>query len=219
MNNQRAFTLAEVLITLGVIGVVAAITLPTVIAKYQKAQTVSKLKKVYSAILQAYENSKVENGEYKEWELSSSTNPKEYVMKYWAPYFKLLKICDTYQECGYEITRPWKQIDGITTAAEDVTGTKARHAIILTDGTVLSFRIPPSDINNGNGTAKVNIDINGAKKPNKHSRDYFIMEITSDGKLRPFSSGENNCVANGNGNECLKKIVNDGWQISDDYPW
>ena len=44
---QVGFTLAEVLITLGIIGVVAAMTIPNLIAKYQKEQTVVKLKKHY----------------------------------------------------------------------------------------------------------------------------------------------------------------------------
>ena len=46
----KAFTLAEVLITLGVIGVVAAMTMPTVIKKYQEQVTVNKVKKIYSTL-------------------------------------------------------------------------------------------------------------------------------------------------------------------------
>ena len=49
---KKAFTLAEVLITLGIIGVVAAITIPGLITKYQKLATVVKLKKVYSQLNQ-----------------------------------------------------------------------------------------------------------------------------------------------------------------------
>lgn len=45
LKSKRAFTLAEVLITLGIIGVVAALTLPSVITNYQKKQTVEQLKK------------------------------------------------------------------------------------------------------------------------------------------------------------------------------
>ena len=41
---KLAFTLAEVLITLGIIGIVAAMTIPTLLAKYQEKQTVTKLK-------------------------------------------------------------------------------------------------------------------------------------------------------------------------------
>lgn len=43
--KKYAFTLAEVLITLGIIGVVAAMTLPTVVNKYREKETVTKLKK------------------------------------------------------------------------------------------------------------------------------------------------------------------------------
>ena len=51
-EHKKAFTLAEVLITLGIIGVVAAITIPGLITKYQKLVTVVKLKKVYSQLNQ-----------------------------------------------------------------------------------------------------------------------------------------------------------------------
>ena len=48
--RRAAFTLAEVLITLGIIGVVAAMTMPAIISSYQKKQTVSQLKKAYSLL-------------------------------------------------------------------------------------------------------------------------------------------------------------------------
>ena len=49
---KKGFTLAEVLITLGVIGVVAALTLPSLVAKYQKKTYVTGLKRAYSLLLQ-----------------------------------------------------------------------------------------------------------------------------------------------------------------------
>ena len=52
-NNRRAaFTLAEVLITLGIIGVVAALTIPTLIANYKKKQAISKLQKNNFTVIQ-----------------------------------------------------------------------------------------------------------------------------------------------------------------------
>ena len=45
VKMQIAFTLSEVLITLGIIGIVAAMTLPALIGNYQKHVTVNKLKK------------------------------------------------------------------------------------------------------------------------------------------------------------------------------
>ena len=51
--KRFAFTLAEVLITLGIIGVVAALTMPTLITKYQKKATAAKLKNAYSTLQNA----------------------------------------------------------------------------------------------------------------------------------------------------------------------
>ena len=55
-NNIRraAFTLAEVLITLGIIGIVAVMTLSTVISKIQDKQNIAKWKKEYSVINNAF---------------------------------------------------------------------------------------------------------------------------------------------------------------------
>ena len=51
--SKAAFTLAEVLITLGIIGIVAALTMPALIANYQKQVTLNGLKKAYSQLAQA----------------------------------------------------------------------------------------------------------------------------------------------------------------------
>ena len=48
MKRQNAFTLAEVLITLAVIGIVAAITIPALVNNYRERVTVTGLKKMYS---------------------------------------------------------------------------------------------------------------------------------------------------------------------------
>ena len=54
MKNISAFTLSEVLITLGVIGIVAAMTLPSLIGRWQEKVTVAKLEHAYSLLSQAY---------------------------------------------------------------------------------------------------------------------------------------------------------------------
>ena len=53
-RKAYAFTLAEVLITLGIIGIVAAMTLPGVMGKFREKATVTKLKKFYSVLSQGY---------------------------------------------------------------------------------------------------------------------------------------------------------------------
>ena len=53
MNKKNAFTLAEVLITLAIIGMVAAMTIPTIVATTQKKELAINLKKAYSTFNQA----------------------------------------------------------------------------------------------------------------------------------------------------------------------
>ncbi len=59
---KKGFTLAEVLITLGIIGVVAALTLPSLVAKYKEKQYVTALKKAVSILDNAYRLAIFENG-------------------------------------------------------------------------------------------------------------------------------------------------------------
>lgn len=88
--KKTAFTLAEVLITLGIIGVVAAMTLPSVITNYKKQEASARLKKFNSIMAQVLIYSQEENGQINEWDMS--LRPENFVKKYFAPYIKYLKI-------------------------------------------------------------------------------------------------------------------------------
>ena len=71
-KKKYAFTLAEVLITLAVIGVVAAITMPSLIQKHREQVVTNKLKKFYSTFSQAYLMAVNENGTLDNWGLTNS---------------------------------------------------------------------------------------------------------------------------------------------------
>jgi len=90
----KAFTLAEVLITLGIIGVVAAMILPTLIQKHRKSVVETGLKKFYTTMNQAIQLSVNDNGETKYWEFATNDTPeniKEWYKKYLMNYIKDLK--------------------------------------------------------------------------------------------------------------------------------
>ena len=69
--------MAEVLITLGILGVVIAMTLPSIIGKYQKIVATTQLKKIYNVISNAYLMSVEENGESKGWVYPMTPPPDE----------------------------------------------------------------------------------------------------------------------------------------------
>ena len=67
MDTKIGFTLAELLITLGIIGVVAAMTMPALIQNHRNRVVETRLEKFYSAMNQAVILSEVDNGDKKEW--------------------------------------------------------------------------------------------------------------------------------------------------------
>lgn len=86
------FTLAEVLITIGIIGIVAAMTLPSLITNYQKKQTVTQLKKVYSIMSQALQRAELDYGNFEHWNFSQTGT--EFNNKYIKPYYTILTDYD-----------------------------------------------------------------------------------------------------------------------------
>ena len=63
------FTMAEVLVTLGLVGVVAAMTLPSVITKIEDQVVVARLKKIYSILTISYQSHIVLEGDPTSWAL------------------------------------------------------------------------------------------------------------------------------------------------------
>ena len=173
-SRKIAFTLAEVLITLGVIGVVAALTLPSVIASYKNQVTVAKLQKAYSVLNQAYQNSIADNGPAENWQESNEIGTKEYFNKYWRPYFKGIKDCkNNHNICGYSV-QPFKYLNG-TQSALSVSG--SRPFFKTNDDIFFMFTNDTTDAE-GNPVLMQNIyvDINGSKQPNTFGKDVFVFE-------------------------------------------
>ena len=90
MKKFLGFTLAEVLITLGIIGVVSAMTLPSLIQNWNDKASVVKVKKAYSVLNQAYLMSKKDNGPVSEWNIEQITD----LVTYFVPYIKNIQICN-----------------------------------------------------------------------------------------------------------------------------
>src|SRR5574344_3139527 len=92
-NSQRytAFTLAEVLITLGIIGVVAAMTIPTLIHQKNVQTAETKLKKFYSTMSQATQLLQAEYGDYSNWSPSDSDDIKPWFDEYLSKVLKYTK--------------------------------------------------------------------------------------------------------------------------------
>ncbi len=92
-KNKVAFTLAEVLITLGIIGVVAAITLPTLIANYKNKVLLNQAKNSYSIISNAMMQAKSQNGYDSYGDIFSKNKSTDDIIQELSGSLKTTKIC------------------------------------------------------------------------------------------------------------------------------
>ena len=94
------FTLAEVLITLGIIGIVASMTLPALMSKYRANVTITKLQKFNSTMAQAQLRSINDNGDVDCWDWVPADGERNnkillnWFNKYWTPYLNNIRIID-----------------------------------------------------------------------------------------------------------------------------
>lgn len=172
-NKKVAFTLAETLITLGIIGIVAAMTIPTLIQKYYERQTVIKLKETYSILSQALKSASQEDGLPEEWGLHEAN--QETAEKGGAilkKYIKLATDCGVMDEKGACIsTDKYSSLNGGETWAFNKAKTEYKMALL--NGTSVWFRF--NDETRGGFLMSFKVDTNGPAKPNVSGRDLFFM--------------------------------------------
>ena len=176
--KNHAFTLAEVLITLGIIGVVAAMTIPSMINKTNKQELQSQLKKSYSTLLNATNQLKADNG-FNSFltEYPKGIDSRTKFMSDLKPYLRA-DFCKSNDECG---------IDGLASNYLTLNKNKyyllgvSRISLHFQDGSIIRLSDSAQD--------KFYIDINGYKrKPNRAGYDVFAFDLTSDGKIIPATS-------------------------------
>lgn len=229
---KSAFTLAEVLITLGVIGVVAAMTIPTLMTNITKKQLESQIKVAYSSIQQAMRAS-IADGLGFDMQISdgSDKHMADWFNTYIAPYLKTEQICVNKPGC-------WHKVGIVKTLNHQVPLHENSNGI---GGNIITFVTPKGSYFNidSYGTASMDslfgitippnsaglvffFDANGDRKPNVIGKDIYIMAFTENGLVPAGNSKtkdqvEQNCLT-GNGYWCLSKVISDSWEI-DNKVW
>jgi len=192
--NKKAFTLAEVLITLAIIGVVAALTMPSLIAKYQEKQMLTAFKRTYSILENAYRLALYNNGDISEW---AFTNDAAYNAKMlydnMKPYLNITKTCEYSSGCfsdevySFNDTRSWNLNNTV------------RYWCVLNDGTSVGFLDKQG----------IYVDLNGLKKPNKVGVDIFQFSM-DNGYLTMYDDKTGDVVCYTNPWTCSAWVVANG---------
>ena len=205
---KKGFTLAEVLITLAIIGIVATMTIPTLINKYQEKITVTKVKKMYSTLSQAYGFYLAENDKA-EYIFSGDEGSAEKVFKIFEPYLKVSEDCTSSGTKNCFSPENYYTKDSNLWVADFYDQTKEHYQIRLNDGSAILFK--GSDAANkdtAQSLFQAYYDTNGKDFPNTLGKDAFIFIFDHNGTI-PYSPAEgmvNNCIK-GSGHSCAGWIV------------
>lgn len=237
MKLKNAFTLAEVLVTLSVIGLIAMLTLPALVKNYKNKLYAASIEKTYSQLTDAVQNvvndematsfSKTTAGVVQD-ESETCATATTGVCWFMRNY---LKVAPGMVDCTTESAAN----------AVDADGKKSGQKVCIAD----EYRTPNGDgptvftgqcvqlvngaavcmvLNPANGVVSVFLDTNGPAQPNQTGVDAFVMNISgstnsiidwsTDGtKCNTKSSGYNHAADYATG--CLTKVMNAGWKIED----
>ena len=219
-NNRVGFTLAEVLVTLGIIGVVSAMTVPTLMQNYQRKSYVTQLHKVYNEFQQAALQYMTDRNALNLKEAGLVTN--EAADSWVKNYFKVVQDCSAEPAACFAIGE-YKRLNG-----NDISiFTTGVNQYVLASGAAVY--VSPD----GDGKVNVWFDINGKKGPNIVGRDVFATKLYNNGMMDDSVCANNissapltkeqreesyqaDCLE-GNGGcwwGCLGKIINDGWEMN-----
>ena len=201
--RRIAFTLAEVLITLGIIGVVAAMTLPALINKTQGKELEVGLKRAYTIMQSAlnqmnYEQGFLANGD----NYSSGT-----FMPVFSKYLKTVKDCGN-RECEGDsaVDNGTGELEYNRSANYRTYNNNPMAMTSLDDGQFVivdgMFFMIENDTTHYDGILYITVDVNGQyKKPNKWGHDLFTFQIVKSGKLLPMGAKGTSCE---NGENCSR---------------
>lgn len=175
VSLNMAFTLAEVLITLGIIGVVAAMVIPTLLNNATDQAVVTHLKRDMTILQQAVMSAVAEEGDIGYWYSGSSIpDANAAVNTILSPHLKIAQNCGIATGC---LPGPYKS--AITSSAYTLdldTGNYSK--MILSDGTIIAIYtglLPSDQIS----YVRFYIDTNGLKGPNRMNFDLFAFVVQS----------------------------------------
>lgn len=177
------------LITLGIIGVVAAMTMPSLIANHQEKATVSQLKKAYSTLSNALLLAMNEHGTLDQWNLTASgtgsdvTGAANFYNKI-APNMVVLSDCKNKGGCFYDGT-----YNTLGTKKEQFGGSASNfYTFTIADGTAIAiWTAQTCDTNPNTNCAVLFVDLNGKKKPNTTGRDAFWFRVKNN-RIVPYGT-------------------------------
>lgn len=205
--NKKAFTLAEVLVTLMVIGVIAAMTIPGLRKSAEQRENVAGLKKAYATLSNAIALAEQENGPRKRW--GSTDADTVSIFNNIKAYMNVTKECINSTGClgdGKVYQLNGDQYTSITNKGYG----SPQTSFITADGMSWIYDLNPNNFD------LFFVDVNGSeKKPNTLGYDVFMFYwyYASERGLYPagtYAKNWGNCNSTGSGLDCAARVLREG---------
>lgn len=220
MKRLYGFTLTELIVALAVVGIIAAVTVPVLVQRYQKDIQVTMLKKMYKDLQDNLIMLQAENINRSFYEVLENSGgalfSDNYIIK---------KDCSAnHPDRDGCFALSYKNLKNEVNDDIDI-GDADGYGAIFADGSSM-YVVPPTT---EEGSATVYIDINGPDKPNIGGRDMFQLEVYNDYSVDVIPpetvQGGNAVQARENlfnsycrdsavGHGCFGKILNDDWKMN-----
>ena len=228
-RKALAFTLAEILIVMGIIGVVSALTIPNLNSSTADKEKVAKVKKIYQNLEEAQERAVATYGPMKTW-FVSDTSKKVATNKYADRIMEFMKVS---KDCKQSVSgcfqnKNYKDSDNTDHGGGPNVWPDDRK-FNLADGASISLSIEPVGANackraddgtkfgESNRCGSLSVDIDGGLKgKNAYGIDFFQFVITTDGILPSGIENSNGGSSTNLVNWCFKKGNACGWVIAND---
>lgn len=203
INSFIGFTLAEVLITLGIIGIVAAMTLPTLVNNHRKKVLHTQFLKTYSDLNNAAKLFQVYEGQTV-FEYSSKGVSSTDALKKFMSYFKGSKNGNIQtgsyteeDEANASGNVNYKSAIGFSPKnlnGKDLYTHSCDQSIVSeeVEGRLYAMDDPVTLYANPSNGPKICVDINGRKTPNRYGYDWFVFVFTKEGLVKPYIGNSQN---------------------------
>ena len=207
--KYRAFTLAELLIALFVIGVLLLLTMPRIVDNMVKKNFVASLQRVYLAMSNAtkimLEEERTSNVEKTYLYKASGESVDGSAGMFLHKYFKFASDCQTSKTPCFADT--YKTLDMSQNVVFPSDGTMYCGLLVMRASVCL---VPPHDDEKG----IVFVDVNGRVKPNVSGRDLFSFYIYPDGYVGDREEDADQCDSSTSTTGCFKKLVRLNWVMN-----
>lgn len=223
-KKTNAFTLAEVLLTLMIIGIIATLTIPSLKETADKSANLSLLQKAYSSIANVFAQIQAENGPTLYWKTKDGnrvfTNGNSTNISTLLKQRMNVASESGFMPSDYKI-KSLKgddsdsfQIDDTTVAIKENTSSfqTADGMMWFPSNTYSGCKYTKEEEDSSKTTiylcGLLIVDTNGIKKPNRMGIDVFVFDITAEG-IKPHAGTNDDCAdLTGNGYTCAAKILN-----------